>query len=377
MRQRMTGNEREENLMARRKMVMADGDELYLLNISNYIMEKAPQWELNIFTKVEKLIKYLENSDNIDILVVDESFVNHELEVLAKNTVRIVWSGSMAPVKGFETIRKYQKTENMLREILLKYSERVGSTESIQGSSHTKVSVFYSPAGGSGKTTLSLAMASAGAKKGFCILYLNLEEIDSVKDVLTSASGGLSDVFLALKTKGMNVGIKLETCVEKEGNSGFFYLSGVESISEYEEITKEDIQKLIQVVRGLSKYDLVIIDITSGFSDRIKTVLECADIIFMPVISTENAVAKVNRFLNEENIHEGYHSIINKLNMVVNCSNGSNVGKEIIDNNLLAKVKCNSIVPSLPSFVRRANVLRSGEAVWPVLEPLFQLISQV
>jgi len=139
----------------------------------------------------------------------------------------------------------------------------------------------------------------------------------------------------------------------------------------------EDIQKLIQVVRGLSKYDLVIIDITSGFSDRIKTVLECADIIFMPVISTENAVAKVNRFLNEENIHEGYHSIINKLNMVVNCSNGSNVGKEIIDNNLLAKVKCNSIVPSLPIFVRRANVLRSGEAVWPVLEPLFQLISQV
>ncbi len=72
MRQRMTGNEREENLMARRKMVMADEDELYLLNISNYIMEKAPQWELNIFTKVEKLIKYLENSDNIDILVVDE-----------------------------------------------------------------------------------------------------------------------------------------------------------------------------------------------------------------------------------------------------------------------------------------------------------------
>ena len=79
----MTGNEREENLMARRKMVMADGDELYLSNISNYIMEKAPQWELNIFTKVEKLIKYLEKSDNIDILVVDESFVNHELDVLA------------------------------------------------------------------------------------------------------------------------------------------------------------------------------------------------------------------------------------------------------------------------------------------------------
>ncbi len=34
MRQRMTGNEREENIMARRKMVMADGDELRLGNIS-------------------------------------------------------------------------------------------------------------------------------------------------------------------------------------------------------------------------------------------------------------------------------------------------------------------------------------------------------
>ncbi|MCI8512323.1 MAG: hypothetical protein HFE83_10080 [Lachnospiraceae bacterium] len=40
------------------------------------------------------------------------------------------------------------------------------------------MAAFYSPAGGAGKTTLSLAMASAAAKAGMRTLYLNLEEID-------------------------------------------------------------------------------------------------------------------------------------------------------------------------------------------------------
>lgn len=360
--------------MAKRKMIIADQDEQYLSNISNYFLERLPQWELGLFTRKEKLSEYLGKNRDVDILAVDENLIDQEVEAHSKGTVRIALSGTMTPIEGFELVQKYQKTENMLREILRKHSEGTGSIEAIQGNSQTKVAVFYSPVGGSGKTTLSLAMAAAGAKKEKRLLYINMEEIDSVKDVLPPVSGGLSDVFLALKTKGMNVGVKLESCVAREGNSGFFYLPGVESISEYEEITGDDMKKLIQAVCGLSKYDLVVIDLSSGFSERVKATLESADIIFMPVVSTESAAAKVNRLFDEENIHEGYHSILSRLNMIINQSDLSNIGREIIESNLLARVPCNSVIASSPVFARRTDILRSGEAFWPILEPLFQLI---
>lgn len=158
--------------------------------------------------------------------------------------------------------------------------------------SNTRAVAFYSPAGGSGKTTLSLAMASACGAAGLRTFYLNLEEIDSVKGTLVPSVGTLSDVFLALKTKGMNVGVKLAACAVQERTGGFYYLSGVESISEYEEITGDEMRRLVETICSLSEYDVVIIDVTSSFSEKTLAVLNEADIVFVPVLSEENSIAK-------------------------------------------------------------------------------------
>ena len=36
--------------MKKKRMILADSDEIYLERLSNYFMEKAPQLELNIFS---------------------------------------------------------------------------------------------------------------------------------------------------------------------------------------------------------------------------------------------------------------------------------------------------------------------------------------
>lgn len=143
--------------MVKKQLILADRDELYLTNLSNYFMEKNPQLEQNIFTKKEKLIDYLENGGSADILAVDEGFADAKLQVLAADMTKIVLSSSMEPVEGYEVVKKYQKSESLLNEILLKYAESTGKTDVIRGKSNTRAVVFYSPAGGSGKTTLSLA----------------------------------------------------------------------------------------------------------------------------------------------------------------------------------------------------------------------------
>lgn len=360
--------------MVKKQLILADRDELYLTNLSNYFMEKNPQLEQNIFTKKEKLIDYLENGGSADILAVDESFADAKLQALAADMTKIVLSSSMEPVEGYEVVKKYQKSESLLNEILLKYAESTGKTDVIRGKSNTRAVAFYSPAGGTGKTTLSLAMASACGAAGLRTFYLNLEEIDSVKGTLAPSAGTLSDVFLALKTKGMNVGVKLAACAVQERTGGFYYLSGVESISEYEEITGDEIRRLVETICSLSEYDVVIIDVTSSFSEKTLAVLNEADIVFVPVLSEENSIAKVNRFLDEGVLHERYNTIFKKMTLVVNQSAVSGVGKELLESGLLNRIPCSGAVAASPVFKKYSDIIRSGSLLKQTLDPMIQTI---
>lgn len=347
--------------MIKKKLILADCDEMYLNSLSNYFMEKAPQLELNIFTRKDLLYQYLDKNHENKVLIVDEFFAGTELSERAGEAVKLVLSTTMTPVEGFEVVKKYQKAETLLSEILLKYAENTGSVEAIRGGSHTRLAAFYSPAGGTGKTVLALGMAAACAQAGIKTFYLNLEEVDSVWDILEPSAGSLSDIFLALKTKGMNAGLKLASCVRQESIGRFFYITGVESVSEYGEIDGQDVVRLLGAITGLAEYDLVILDTASGLSERTLKTLECADQIFTPVLSDCGVISKMQRFLREETLHEVYNPILRKMSLVINRSGRSGIGKELMESGILERLPCCAVITASPVFVRRADLLCSGE----------------
>lgn len=358
--------------MIKKTMILADHDKLYLKQLSNYFMEKAPQLELNLFTEETLLAEYLAQAQSVDILAVDEAFAL--LPELAKiqNSVKILLSASMAPVEGFETIKKYQKTEALLNEILLKYAECTGSADAITGSSHTRTAAFYSPAGGTGKTVLALGMAAACASAGMRAFYLNLEMVDSVKEVMGRTPGSLSDIFLALKTKGKNVGVKLAACTGMEPSAGFYYLSGVDSISEYGEITGTDIKGLLEIIKSLSEYDVLILDLDSGFSEKTGLILEQADMIFVPALSDEGTVAKLKRFLDEMNLHDIYNPLIEKMRLVINRTERSGIGRELQESGILNRMQCSAVISESSLFSKKCDVLRSGNLLLQLFDPMIQ-----
>mgnify|MGYP004704744927 FL=1 len=251
----------------KKRMVLADLDSEYLNHIAGYFMEHAPQLEQNLFTKSEKLRTYLERGEAADILVISEDMLDAVPSNLGEKTTKILLSSTMEPKEGYAVVKKYQKTQNLLNDILLKYAEKSGSAEAIRGKSNTRMIAFYSPAGGSGKTALSLGLASSMAAEGKKVFYLNLEAIDSVSEILPHTSGSLSDLILAVRSKGMDAGLKVAAYVGMEPEGRFFYISGLDSAAEYRELKGEDIQRLLKSIRDLAEYDEVIIDLSSGFSE--------------------------------------------------------------------------------------------------------------
>lgn len=359
--------------MKKKRMILADSDEVYLERLSNYFMEKAPQLELNIFTDKALLKHFLETGTG-DILAVDEEMADQEMADCPNVSVKIALSFGLGGAEGFESVKKYQKTENLLNEILLKYAELTGSAEAIKGSSHTRTAAFYSPAGGTGKSVLALGMAAAGARSGYKTLYLNLEEVDSVKHVLQKTPGNLSDLFLALKTKGMNVGIKLASSVGQEPSAGFFYISGVDSVSEYGEIGGEDLSRLVQTVKNQADYDLLVLDLSSGFSERILKILELADTVFVPVTPEEGAVSKVNRLLDETEFHEMYTSLFEKMSLVENRMTPPKWDTELKESGLTDRIPCAGIFGEIPVFRKKAEIFASADALVSAYQSLLGLL---
>lgn len=357
--------------MIKRQMILADSDSTYLEKLANYFMEKAPQLELNVFTEKQLLKEYLMKAE-ADILVVDENFIDPDIKIEGDRSVCLALSSSMTPKSGFICVRKYQKTEALLNEILLKYAEATDSADMIRGTSHTKTAVFYSPAGGTGKTVLSLGLAVAAAAVGLKALYLNLEEIDSVKDILCQTPGSLSEVFLALKTKGMNAGIKLASCVSKEAAGGFYYLSGVDSISEYEEITGKELSGLLEILRTQAEYDLVIVDLASGFNEKAVKTMETADVVFVPVVPEESAAGKMKRLLKEAELHDRYREIFQKMCLVINQAAGAAPGEILQKSGLLEQLPCIASFYHSDLWIQKTAILRSGTTVYQMYQPLLE-----
>lgn len=360
--------------MIKKTLILADQDEVYLANLSNYFMEKAPQLELVTFTRGDKLKQYLESENNIDILAVDEGMLSSLIPLPSLDCARIVLSASMTPVDDFTLVKKYQKTETLLNDLLLKYAETTGEIEAIRGKSNTKIVAFYSPAGGTGKTTLALAMATVSAMLGKKVLYLNMEEIDSTFDVFPASAGSLSDIYLAIKTKGMNVGIKLSSSVGTATPGGFCYISGVESVAEHEEIEENEFEKLITAIRALADYDLVILDLSSAFTAKNRKLLLNADVIYVPVLADETSIAKMKRLLRESDYHEVYNPLFARMKLLVNRSMTNSPSPELLNSGLFSQLECAAVIPNLTVFASRKACLSNGEMFRQIMEPVLQIV---
>lgn len=354
----------------KKRMVLADLDSEYLNHIAGYFMEHAPQLEQNLFTKSEKLRTYLERGEAADILVISEDMLDAVPSNLGEKTTKILLSSTMEPKEGYAVVKKYQKTQNLLNDILLKYAEKSGSAEAIRGKSNTRMIAFYSPAGGSGKTALSLGLASSMAAEGKKVFYLNLEAIDSVSEILPHTSGSLSDLILAVRSKGMDAGLKVAAYVGMEPEGRFFYISGLDSAAEYRELKGEDIQRLLKSIRDLAEYDEVIIDLSSGFSEIEEVALKEADVIYVPQVEGEAAVTKMRRFLRETEFQETWRVLAEKMKMIVNRTAASEIRSEFSNSGILAQISCVCVVAEAPLFSDMRQIIRSGKMLKSIMVPL-------
>jgi cellulose biosynthesis protein BcsQ len=355
-------------------IVIADSDELYLNSLTNYIIEKTKTFESSVFSLKESLVKYVQNSTNkIDILLVNKNFVCDEI-CNSDIKVKLLLAENSEEVDGFLSIKKYQKTESLIREILILYAECTGETNTIKGNKNTKLVGFYSPIGGSGKTTLALSTALTYSNYGLKTFYLNLERIDSTSGLFSRTNGTMSDIFLALKAKGGNAGLKILNSKGIEPSTNLHYISGIESISEYDEIDSKDIIALFDTFEKLCEYDIVIVDFDSSFNSEKLKILECCDHIITPMTADPTCVKRMQMLFNESNLHSMFDHIFKKMHLIVNKADLTSSNHVLQSSELLNSKAIEMMIAMSPVFLDIQNLVNMRASLYPILNPILDII---
>ena len=361
--------------MAKINIVIADSDELYLNQLTNYLIGHMNKFEVCTFTTIESLARYVgDKSNKIDIIAFTEDLMDESISV-ASAPAKILLSDGQFEELGFDVVNKFQKAEKFINDILMIYAEKTGRVEAVTtGGKRTKIVGFFSPVGGSGKTTLAVATAYALGSQGKNVFYFNAEKLNSTSSVLNDGNNGsLSDLYLTVKTKGANVGVRIIANRFTDVNTNVSYINPAESSLEINELTFDEFKKLLKEFEQLNEFDVVIVDFDSELNKDKIGILDCMDRIIVPFTSENLSLAKTGLFIKEIGMYDELKEIAEKAVFVLNKSN-SQSAFAVQSSGALGNCEVKANIAITPVFADLKNLFHSGDMVLQVMSKVIEAI---
>ncbi|MFZ5597774.1 MAG: AAA family ATPase [Bacillota bacterium] len=289
--------------MYRVRLAIADPDPKYLSGLCNYI-NTFFQNSIRVvsFTRKETLCQYLNSGKKTDILLVDREFSGSWLKESGAGMVFLLSEGVTGEENGgFASIDKYQPGDELVGSLLELYSRSSKKAAAIvDGPGKTRVVTVYSASGGSGKSTVAVNLAIQAGLMGRTVFYLNLETISSSHFLLSARSEKcLSNVLLYVNGEEPVLPARIETARVKDMRYNLDFFLPPESGSEMCELNGNGMANLLRGLRGVDKYDLVVVDTESGLDERNTALIENSDLVVLLVTQDPFCNSKTSLLLDE------------------------------------------------------------------------------
>lgn len=183
------------------------------------------------------------------------------------------------------------------------YAEKAGySYESDHAGKMSVVSV-YSPIGGSGKTTVALAIAGLAAKKGKKPLFLSLEALCSADALNPYQEPGIVALAEAAADESVNFELKMKGLM-KQGVNDICYVEGFERLADHKAVSGEEIEDIIHKIQKSGVCDVLVVDLNSGIGSMEAAVMKISDTIVVTEKPGELCSMKMQLFLRQGILNE-------------------------------------------------------------------------
>ena len=284
------------------KLAAAAADRSYVQRLMR-ALEEYDNLRLSVFTDQESLKLSLADR-KYDVLLFDPAFYDPQaFQNAVTLPVLLLDENYILPeyLKDFAKISRYQRVSQIYKRVLELYSEKAGSAGNLSETGRAGAAAFYSPAGGTGKTTLALACAARLAAQGVRVCYLNFEEAASEECYLPQkAERGLSELLGCLG-ENLNFSMKLQGLLQNKG------------------------ENLMEVIQGSGFFDAAVMDLGCSMERKNQKLFELADTIVLVEGCGRTAESKQKIFYNQMHILNAYRE---KMVRVINFDTGEKPSQE-------------------------------------------------
>ncbi|MBE5925890.1 MAG: hypothetical protein E7270_02900 [Lachnospiraceae bacterium] len=300
-------------MLKKENLIIYDEDEEYVSAFSEYINQLSEAaFSVAAFTNLESMINYV-NEVEISAILLPEKLLCAEIISLNVEIFLLTDNTSSDNMYDFQTIRKYQAGDSIVREVSTYYAEKkdISKLSAIRNKDMIIYGV-YSPIHRCGTTTFAITLAQQlGLNKR--VLYINLEEFSGLKDILLSEYiSDISDLMYFYLQNSENMEFKFKASIYRYHNMDY-----IPPMSYSADIRNIDVEIWCSFIKDISKwsdYEVIVLDIGNMVSDVVKIFSICNK-IFMPFISDKISYCKMKEFKeflgNQIDINERFIKEIN------------------------------------------------------------------
>ena len=293
------------------QLLIALNDRDYAEHLSGEISgHYADSFEVALCSDTERLSSVL-LSRRFDVALFDTAFI--KLADLSRVRLPLVlfsdYDSYDDDYNDVKAIKKYQRISKLTSSIMGEFAEITPEMRGIE-SGKARIAAFWSPSGGSGKTTAAVSYAIRKASEGKKTLYLDLEAFSSVDMLFEDKGESISSIFGKLES---NLPLLIQSIRQEDKEFGIYYFGKPGNYDDLDVLESDGIEKLVRACSEVC--DILVVDLSSSYNEKIRYILESADEVFAVVDGSKASENKWQQFVFQ---HDLYEKIRGKLCLVGN-----------------------------------------------------------
>ena len=297
------------------KLLIATADVDYAEHLSNTLSEKhAENFEVSVCTSPERLRDLLA-ANRYDAALLESGFLGSAQAGAIRSPLLLIdESGAVAEAdSAMKKVNKYQRISAIAGKIMEYYAE-VSVGESGFGARRARITAVWSPAGGTGKTTVALAYAANRVSAGRQTVYLNLENFSTTSVYFREAGASISKLFEKLES---NAHVFQKGIRQQDPGTGIAFFSGPENYDDINILSAGDMESLIGACA--EDIDELVIDLSSQCDRRTQAILCLADAVLLVCDPSAASQAKLLQFIHQ---HSTFREISSQAVLINNKGAG-------------------------------------------------------
>lgn len=278
----------------KRSLVICEPETDYALRLTEF-MNKRKNYPLraSAFDSFELAADHMAKN-RTDVLLLSERFLNEKVNELNVKQIIILTEDENSDIEDYKKVYKYFPGDTILREVESAYDAEMRTDKCRPKRPDSgKVYCIYSPVGGCGKTSFSLAFGQELAKDNR-VLYLNLESCSALESILgVENDRNISDLIYYARQNPENIPLRLPEMTVSLQNLDC--IMPVPSLDDISFIKGKEWIELLEGISGEGRYDVILIEPESGLQG-FSEILEYSEKIFVPYRGDPVSMAKTERF---------------------------------------------------------------------------------